>query len=115
MTKALRHVHEHLVADGVTPAVVHELEAVEIEEEDSARLGVGRRALDSLGDARGEERAIRQAGERVVVRLMPQLLLKLRHLRERLLEPAVLQQDAGMVVERLEEHEVVFVERPSRR
>ena len=110
VAQALGDLHEHLVADGVAPAVVDELEAVEIEEEDGARRVVGRGALHGLGDARGEERAVRQAGESVVVRLMPQLLLQLRHLRERLLEAAVLEQDGGVAVERLEEHEVVLVE-----
>ena len=66
---------------------------------------------ERLGDAVGEEHAVRQAGERVVVRLMAELLLQLRHLRERLLEPAVLEQHAGVAGERLEQLEVGLGER----
>ena len=50
--------------------------------------------------------AIREASERVVIRLVAELFLQLRHLRERVLEPAVLEQDARMAGEGLEQLDV---------
>ena len=55
--------------------------------------------------------AVGQAGEGVVVGLVAELLLQLRHLRERVLQPAVLEQDARVAREGLEELEVSVAER----
>ena len=94
----------------VAPAVVHRLEAVEVDVEN--RDPVLRLALrEALGEALDEVEAVRQPGERVVVGLVLQLFLQLRHLRERMLQPAVLEQDARVTGERLEQVEVVVAER----
>ena len=58
---------------------------------------------ERLGHLIGEEHAVGEAGERVVVGLVAELLLQIGHLRERLLEPAVLEQDAGVAGEGLEQ------------
>ena len=64
---------EQIVAGAVAEPVVDRLEVVEVEEEH--RRVVGRPACERLADAFGEEPAVRQAGERVVVGLVAELLL----------------------------------------
>ena len=59
----------------------------------------------------GEHGPVREPGQRVVVGLVPELLLEPRQLRERLLQLAVLERDRGLVGERLEQAQVVIVER----
>ena len=67
--------------------------------------------FESRGDDLGEERPVGQPGERVVGRLVVELLLEPAELLERLLQPAVLEGDRGVVGERLEELEVLRLER----
>ena len=68
---------EQLVAGTVAEAVVHELEVVEVDEGDGRdrRVGpadAGQRVLDPVE----EQRPVRQPGERVVERLVAQLVLQ---------------------------------------
>ena len=70
--------HQELVAGAVAEAVVHHLEAVEVEEEHReggglAALRAGERDLQPVL----EERAVRQAGERIVERRLEQPRLRL--------------------------------------
>ncbi len=91
---------QHLVADRVAERVVDRLEVVEVEEQDrGGARAVGQRRLDALR----EERAVREAGERVVEGLMAEPLLQVGHLRERALEPAVLEHHAGVPDEGVEQ------------
>ena len=69
------------------------------------RPGVGQ--LDRLVDLLGEQAAVGEAGQRVVVGLVAELLLEPRQLRERLLQLAVLERDGRLVGERLEQPQVV--------
>ena len=90
------------------PRVVDRLEAVEVEVENGRRPGaaleLGVHGFEQVGP-------VGKAGERVVIRLVAELLLELRHLRERVLEPAVLEQDARMAGEGHEQLDVGLVER----
>ena len=61
--------HEQAVADVVAERVVHELEAVDVEEQHRDVPAVGRRVEQRLLEPLEELPAVRQAGERVVVRL----------------------------------------------
>ena len=90
--------------------VVHDLEVVEVEEQDDGvepGLAGGQLRIDLLG----EHRPVRQPGQRVVVGLMAELLLEAGQLGERLLQLAVLEGDGRLVGERLEEPQVLAVER----
>ena len=101
---------EQLVARVVAPAVVHRLEAVEIDVqhgEPVPLIVLGQ----SLGQALDEVEAVREPGERVVVGLVLQLFLQLGDFGERVLQPAVLEQDARVTGERLEQVDVVVAER----
>ena len=111
MVDPLGDLHEQFVAGRMAPAVVDDLEAVEVEEEDRVLGAVDGLAGERLRDARGEESAVRQPGERVVVGLVAELLLQLGHLRQRALEPSVLEQHARVARERLEQGEVLVGER----
>ena len=73
-----------------------------------SRSGVGRtsRALTCSAN----RLRLREAGQRVVVGLVAELLLEPRELGQRLLELAVLERDRGLVGERLEEAQVVVGE-----
>ena len=102
---------EEPVAGGVAEGVVHDLEVVEVEEQDgedaSRAASSARLSLDLLG----EHRPVREPRQRVVVGLVAELLLEPGQLGERLLELAVLERDRGLVGERLEQPQVVVVER----
>ena len=65
---ALRDLGEQTVAGVVTEAVVDELEPVEVEEEHGHRGLVAARALQRVGQAVVQQRAVRQSGQLVVVR-----------------------------------------------
>ena len=56
------------VADRVAERIVDVLEAVEVEEQHRELAAPAMRAGDRLSDAVGQQRAIGQAGQRVVVR-----------------------------------------------
>ena len=91
-----RELGQQLVAGTVTPRVVDRLEAIEVEVENGGRAGA---PLELLLHRLEQVDPVRQAGEGVVVGLVGQLLLELRHFGERMLEPAVLEQDARMTGE----------------
>ena len=64
-----------------------------------------------MGHALGEERAVGEARQGVVVRLVLELLLESRQRAERLFQLAVLECDRGVAGEGLEQLEIVGVER----
>ena len=67
---------EELVADGMAEAVVDELEAVDVQEQDGAAdVGIADRAVHDLLDAVHEQRAVGQPGQRVVQRVVLELAL----------------------------------------
>ena len=69
---------QQFVADRVADAVVDQLEAVQVEEQHRERapvVGSAARALDRRGQAFEQLRAVGQAGQRVVLRLVGELLL----------------------------------------
>ena len=101
---------EQLVAGAVSPRVVDDLEAVEVEVEDGGR---GRRSPRSSSCSTASSRWGR-FGRPVRASWYAwwrSCSLQLRHLRERLLEPAVLEQDARMAGEGREELDVGLAER----
>ena len=102
---AARNLGEQLVAGRVSPAVVDRLEIVEVEEEDGGR-GLVIDPLHRRLHAADEERAVRKAGDRVVERLLMQLLLELRDLRQRALQASVLQEHARVPGEGLQQRPV---------
>ena len=106
--QAVGELGEELVAGAVAPRVVDRLEAVEVEVEDSRRPC---RALELVLHRLEQVAPVGKAGERVVIGLVAELLLELRHFRERVLEPTVLQQDARMAGEGHEQLDVGLVER----
>ena len=61
---------QQLVADLVAEAVVDELEAVEVEEQDRRQRAVARQPGQGVLEPVEEQRPVRQAGERVVQRAM---------------------------------------------
>ena len=70
-----RQREQHLVAGGVAERVVDELEAVEVEHEDGDVDALALAAGQRLVEAVERERAVRQAGERIVQRGMAGRLL----------------------------------------
>ena len=90
-------------------AVVHDLEIVEIQEQDR---GDGRPAIDREPGPNPimEHRPVGQPGQRVVEGHVPELLLELRQLRERTLEMGVFQRGGGVVGDGVEEPQLVGVE-----
>ena len=99
---------EQRVAGGVAEGVVDRLEVVEVEE---AGRRAGRRCGRGRLDPLVNSAAVGQAGEDVVERLVAEAVLDVRHLGERAFEAAVLERDARVADERLEEPLVVRVER----
>ena len=99
---------QQLVTGTVTPRVVDRLEAIEVEVEDRRQALV---PLELPLDRLEEMETVRESGERVVIRLVAELLLQLSHLSKRMLQPAVLEQDARMAREGLEELDVCITER----
>ena len=77
--QAARELGEQLVAGTVTPRVVDRLEPVEVEVENGGRAGS---LLELLLHRLQQVDPVRQAGEGVVVGLVGQLLLELRHFGE---------------------------------
>ena len=67
---------EQLVAGRVAEAVVHRLEVVEVDEEDGEQVPTSRAPFDRVRDPFGEEGAVRETRERVVERLMRELILE---------------------------------------
>ena len=87
-SQPLRRLAQQLVAGTVPQAVVDELEAVEVEEQHADRLPVPLRARERDLQELLEHRAVRQAGQRVVVREERDLLLCLLLLGDVDEEPA---------------------------
>ena len=75
LAEPLGHADEQLVADRVAEAVVDGLEVVEVDEQHAGRPPVPR--IDRLVDQLGEHRAVGEAGERVVERLVAEVVLEL--------------------------------------
>ncbi len=71
---ALGDAHQQLVARAVPQAVVHGLEVVEVQEQDSQRPGGAGRPRQSMREAVLQQGPVRQPGQRVVERLVPQLV-----------------------------------------
>ena len=88
--------------------VVDDLEVVHVDEQHGDR-----RSASLSFPTRHEQRAIREI-ERVVERLVAELLLQRAAILDGLLEPVVLQRDSGVVGQRLEQAEVVGAEARSR-
>ena len=107
----LGDLHEQLIARRVAPAVVHHLEPVEVQEQDRVRATGGRLLGERVGETLGEQQAVRQLRERVRVRLVMELFLQLGDLGQRALQPSILEQDARMARERLQEGDVLARER----
>ena len=74
--EALGDGQQDLVAGGVAEAVVDRLEVVEVEEDDRQAGLLAARAGDRLAHALDEQRAVGQAGDGVVERLVGELLLE---------------------------------------
>ena len=106
-------IDEQIVASCVAEGVVDRLEVVEVEQEDDGVRTARVVAAKRVGRGLDERGPVRQIGERVVVRLVAELLLEMRQLRERLLELAVLERDRGLVRDRLEQQQVVAPEHRS--
>jgi len=71
----LGHACQHPIAPAVADAVVDRFEAVEVDEHDRHRAGMARRARQGLPQAVHAQRAVREAGERIVERLVGQPFL----------------------------------------
>ena len=74
--QALGHLAKHVVARGVAERVVDDLEVVEVDEDDPDAARLAAAARDRVADALDEQRAVGQAGDRVVERLVGELALE---------------------------------------
>ena len=102
---------EELVSGGVAEVVVDRLEAVEVDEEHHRLGSFGRCTLERLVHAAVEQATVREAGERVVEGLVPELGLEVGELGQRLLELLVLEQQRRVAREGAEELLVLLAER----
>ena len=73
---ALRHLEQHPVADGVPEAVVDGLEVVEVDEQHGHAHALAQRPGHRVADALVEQRAVGEMRDRVVERLVGELLLE---------------------------------------
>ena len=103
-TDALGHLGQHGVAGRVPALVVDGLEVIEVEEQ-HRRLASA--AAQRLLQPAQEQRAVAQPGQRVAIGLALEPRLQLAHARDGLLEPVVLERDAGVVGQRLEQPHVL--------
>ena len=71
----MREFLQQFVADGMAETVVHELEPVDVEEHHGRQMSAARGPREGARHGFDEQQAVRQPGERVVQRLMAQLLL----------------------------------------
>jgi hypothetical protein len=92
----------------VAALVVDPLEVVEIEVEHRGRAV---RTRQRLVQARDEQRAVGQIGQRVAVGLLLQALLQLAHAADRLLEAVELERHARVLGQRLEQPQITPRER----
>ena len=72
----VRDAHQDLITGGVPQGVVDHLETVEVEEQDGDGADRSRAARERVLDAVAEEGAVGELGQRVVERLVAQLLLE---------------------------------------
>ena len=106
--QALGDGHEQRVAGRVPERVVDALEVVEVEEHDRRRVVVAR---ERGVDPQREERAVGEAGQRIVARLVRQALLELRDGGQRACGLAALQRAAGVRADRLQQAPLARAER----
>ena len=100
--------HEQRVAGCVAERVVDALEVVQVEEQHGGRVVVAR---ERRLDAQREERAVGQARQRIVARLVRQALLELRHGRQRARRLTALERAARVRADRLEQSPLARPER----
>jgi hypothetical protein len=74
--QALADLDQHLVAGGVAEAVVDDLEVVEVQEDHGHAAVLAPAASERMAYALDEQRAVGQARDRVVERLVGELLLE---------------------------------------
>ena len=98
---------EHLVAGGVAQGVVDDLEVVDVHEQHEDRLGAG---AQRLVHAAVEQRAVRQARERVVEGLALEVGAQGGELADRVLEVVVLQRHRHVAGQRLDQAQLVGAE-----
>ena len=60
----------------MTEAVVHRLEVVEVDEHDRDQRAARERSTERVGDAVGEQSAVREVGDWIVERLMCELVFE---------------------------------------
>ena len=99
-----------------SPAACPSLSLTSLKSSRSTNRTIGTRPariarLEARGDDLGEQRAVGEPGQRVVRGLVVELLLELPELLERLLQLAVLERDRGVVGQRLEQLQVLGLER----
>ena len=92
----------------MTEAVVDRLEVIKVDEQHGQLAAT---VVERLSDLVREEGAVSEAGQGVVIGLMLELLLEDAQLEHRLLEPVVLQRHARVARQRVQQAEVVVVER----
>jgi hypothetical protein len=80
--QALRHQLQQFVARSMAQRVVHALELVEIDEQHGDHFPRATGDTDRLFQAFEQQRAVRQGGQRIIVRKFLQFLLRLDGFRE---------------------------------
>ena len=78
----MRDVGEELVAEVMPEAVVHELEVIDVEVHHGEADAVAARVREAVHEPVAEEQPVRQRRERVVIRAILELLLRLLPLRD---------------------------------
>ena len=76
-SQALGDAAQQLVADGVAERVVDHLEAIKIEEQQQTALVVALRLFHGVLDAVVKQQAVRQAGQRIMMRHVIESLLRI--------------------------------------
>ena len=99
-----RDAAQQLVADRVAERVVDALEVVEVDEHHGDLVRAAR--LERLAHALGEQRAVGEPGQRIVVGLMGELVLQVAQLGDGLLEAVELQRGGRVGGQRLEQRAV---------
>ena len=99
---------QQLVADRVAERVVDALEVVEVDEHHGDLVRAAR--LERLAHALGEQGAVGEPGQRVVVGLMGELVLQVAQLGDGLLEAVELQRGGRVGGQRLEQRAVAVGE-----
>ena len=107
----LAHRHQELVSGRVAERIVHRLEVVEVEEQYRRRCTLCRGFVGDLSESLPQQRPVGQSCEGVMCGPMPQILLEMGELDQRVLQPSVLQGHAHLAGEGLEESEVTGCER----